>query len=169
MTEQLNWTEVTSVLSDSFVTLWTIAHQALPLSMDYPGKNIRVGCHFLLQGIFMTQGLNLNLLHLWHFQASSLLLVTPGKSWINWVIPLNPSLSVLTRRKKNPDTGEKVWEAGGRQWEDRQKTQESKREAWDFLQSPPEQSILPSARFQISGPQNCEKIDFSFFKPPSLW
>ena len=25
---------------------------------DSPGKNTRVGCHFLLQGIFLTQGLN---------------------------------------------------------------------------------------------------------------
>ena len=30
---------------------------------DFPGKNIRVGCHFLLQGIFPTQGLNPGLLH----------------------------------------------------------------------------------------------------------
>ena len=30
---------------------------------DSPGKNTRVGCHFLLQGIFPTQGLNLGLLH----------------------------------------------------------------------------------------------------------
>ena len=30
---------------------------------DSPGKNIGVGCHFLLQGIFLTQGLNLHLLH----------------------------------------------------------------------------------------------------------
>ena len=28
-----------------------------------PGKNTGVGCHFLLQGIFQTQGLNLGLLH----------------------------------------------------------------------------------------------------------
>ena len=28
-----------------------------------PGKNTGVGCHFLLQGIFLTQGLNLPLLH----------------------------------------------------------------------------------------------------------
>ena len=27
------------------------------------GKNTGVGCHFLLQGIFLTQGLNLGLLH----------------------------------------------------------------------------------------------------------
>ena len=31
---------------------------------DFPGKNTGVGCHFLLQGIFLTQGLNLNLLRL---------------------------------------------------------------------------------------------------------
>ena len=30
---------------------------------DSPGKNTGVGCHFLLQGIFPTQGLNLDLLH----------------------------------------------------------------------------------------------------------
>ena len=29
---------------------------------DFPGKNTRVGCHFLLQGIFLTQGSNLGLL-----------------------------------------------------------------------------------------------------------
>ena len=35
---------------------------------DFPGKNTRVGCHFLLQGIFPTQVLNL---HLWHWQVDS--------------------------------------------------------------------------------------------------
>ena len=45
-----------------FATLWTVAHQAL-LSWDSPGKNTGVGCHFLLQGIFPTQGLNPGLLH----------------------------------------------------------------------------------------------------------
>ena len=28
---------------------------------SFPGKNIGVGCHFLLQGIFLIQGLNLRL------------------------------------------------------------------------------------------------------------
>ena len=41
---------------------WTGAHQA-PLSMGFPGKNTGVGCHFLLQEIFPTQGLNPGLLH----------------------------------------------------------------------------------------------------------
>ena len=30
---------------------------------DFPGKNTGVGCHFLLQGIFLTQGSNSGLLH----------------------------------------------------------------------------------------------------------
>ena len=30
---------------------------------DFPGNNTRVGCNFLLQGIFVTQGSNLSLLH----------------------------------------------------------------------------------------------------------
>ena len=33
---------------------------------DFPGKNTEVGCHFLLQGIFQTQGLSSSLLHLLH-------------------------------------------------------------------------------------------------------
>ena len=50
-----------------FAASWTIARQG-PLSMDSPGKNTGVGCHFLLQGIFLTQGLNP---HLLHWQADS--------------------------------------------------------------------------------------------------
>ena len=42
-------------------TLWTVAHQS-PLSMDSSGKNTGVGCYALLQGIFLTQGLNSHLL-----------------------------------------------------------------------------------------------------------
>ena len=39
---------------------------------DFPGKNIGVGCHFLLQGIFPTQGSNPHPLHLLHWQEYSL-------------------------------------------------------------------------------------------------
>ena len=39
---------------------------------DSPGKNARVGCHALLQGIFLTQGLNPGLLHHLNWQADSL-------------------------------------------------------------------------------------------------
>ena len=49
------------VMSDSFATPWIVTCQALS-PWDFPGKNTRIGCHFLLQGIFPTQGLNLYLL-----------------------------------------------------------------------------------------------------------
>ena len=39
---------------------------------DYPGKNTGVGRHFLLQGIFLTQGLNSYLLCFLHWQVGSL-------------------------------------------------------------------------------------------------
>ena len=45
-----------------FVTPWTVAYQAPP-PMGFSSKNTGVGCHFLLQGIFPTQGSNLGLLH----------------------------------------------------------------------------------------------------------
>ena len=54
-----------SVMSDSFVTPWTVAHQA-PCPWDFPGKNTGVGCHFLLQGILPTQGSNPHLLSMCH-------------------------------------------------------------------------------------------------------
>ena len=38
----------------------------------FQAKNTRVDCHFLLQGIFLTQGLNPRLLRLPHWQTDSL-------------------------------------------------------------------------------------------------
>ena len=43
------------------VTLWTVGHQA-PLTMGLSKQNTGVGCHALLQGVFLTQGLNPHLL-----------------------------------------------------------------------------------------------------------
>ena len=61
-----------------FVTPWATACQAL-LSMDSSCKSTKVVCRFLLQGIFLTQGSNLCLLHLLHWQAGFLPLAPPGK------------------------------------------------------------------------------------------
>ena len=48
-----------------FVTPWAgpIQPTRLLCSWSSPGKNAGMGCHFLLQGIFLTQGSNLSLLH----------------------------------------------------------------------------------------------------------
>ena len=47
--------------TDSLETAWTMACQA-SLSMGFSRPNTGVGCHFLLQGIFPTQGWNPGLL-----------------------------------------------------------------------------------------------------------
>ena len=68
-----------------FSILWTIATRLL-CPWDSPGKNTGAGCHFLLQGIFLTQGSNLHLLHLLHWQADSLPLApTDANSCYKWV------------------------------------------------------------------------------------
>ena len=89
------------------MTLWTIAQQA-PLSMDSPGKNTGVGCHFLLQGIFLIQESNPSLLHcrqiLYHLSyrevpdslslcSATLLITVFAFSWNS--VPLNRSHPVL--------------------------------------------------------------------------
>ena len=54
------------VLSRSVMSLCDPRDCSLPGSSvhgDSPGKNIRVGCHDLFQGIFPTQGSNLRLPH----------------------------------------------------------------------------------------------------------
>ena len=66
-------------------------HAQLPLSLlqlqparllcpwDSPGKNTRVGCHFLLPGIFPTQALNTHFLWLLQWQMDSLPTELRGK------------------------------------------------------------------------------------------
>ena len=68
--------------------------------MDYvacqwnsPGKNIGVGCHALLQGIFLTQGSNLCLLYLLHWQMGPLLgPIAPSGKPITWKGQGSPSV-----------------------------------------------------------------------------
>ena len=69
---------VTSVISDS---VWSYGLQPARLlhPWNFPGKNTEIGCHALLQGIFLTQGSNPCLLYLLTWQAGSLPLAPPGK------------------------------------------------------------------------------------------
>ena len=82
---------IRSVVSD-FVTPWT------PLSMGYPGKNIGVGCHLLLRGIFPSQGSNPRLLLLLHWEVDSLPLVLPTKSLLHFS---NFEVLFLNAKKKS--------------------------------------------------------------------
>ena len=59
-------------------TVWTAALQ-VPLSRDSPDRNTGVGCHALLQGIFLTQGSHLGLMSP-ALADEFFNLVPPGKS-----------------------------------------------------------------------------------------
>ena len=69
-----------SVMSN---TLWPQGLQLTRLLClwDFPGKNTAAGCHFLLQGIFSTQGSNPHLLCHLHSQVDSLSLSPLGSPW----------------------------------------------------------------------------------------
>ena len=53
---------------------------------DFPGKNTGVGCHFLLQGSFLTRGLNP---HPLHWQGDSLPLSHQGSPFFPIVLPFS--------------------------------------------------------------------------------
>ena len=77
-----------AVLTESCPTLCdpqTAAAPRLLCPRNFSGKNTGVGCHFLLQGIFLTQGLNLRPLHLLDWQADSLSVRPLGFVYIQWV------------------------------------------------------------------------------------
>ena len=63
--------------------IWLWLHGLWPsrilCSWNFLGKSTGVGFHFLLHGIFQTQGLNPCLLHLLHWLVDSLITVPPGK------------------------------------------------------------------------------------------
>ena len=69
-----------------------LAPKSLPARLlcpwDFPGKNTRVGCHFLLQGIFATQGSKLYLLWLLHCRLILYYWATGKPIWevntLNW-------------------------------------------------------------------------------------
>ena len=69
---------VCSVVSDS-VQPHKLQLTSLLCPQSFPGKTTRTGCHFLLQGIFLTQESNLCLMCLLHWQVGSLALAPPAK------------------------------------------------------------------------------------------
>ena len=73
-------------------------HALLPTRLlcpwDFPGKKTGVGCHFLLQGIFPTQGLNLGLLSLVYWQVDYLLLSHHGSPCLT-LFPSKAQMQIL--------------------------------------------------------------------------
>ena len=76
-------------------------------SWDSPGKTTGVGCHFLLQGIFLTQGMNLSILyHRWilyhlHHQGSQLRLDWKPKHCVHVHLKSQTQISSSCKQGRN--------------------------------------------------------------------
>ena len=92
-------------------SLWT--HRLQPsrrlCPLDFTGKNTGTGCHFLLEGIFLTQGSNPRLLHQ---QAGSLPLSHQGSPYLEMpentcaLLVLCASLAALVVKNLPADAGD---------------------------------------------------------------
>ena len=109
----------------------------------FPGKNTGVGCHFLLQGIFPSQELNLSLLHL-------------GRYFIDWAIV--PIISIMTTEVGKKGKFKKKIQ---KNLQNKSKRKNSKCFSWvtavrilSFAgsHSPPHLPRMPSNTVLISGP-----------------
>ena len=97
-----------SVMSDS-VTTWTVACSSV--HGDSPGKNTRVGCHALLQGVFPTQGSNEGLPHCkWILYCLS---HQGSPIWVYWF--LKPNLFHTCHRSNCLESS--VWETASGIWD----------------------------------------------------
>ena len=67
---------------------------------SFPGKNIGAGCHFLLRGIFLTQGSNLRHLWLLHWQAGS----SPGKPSYSFTSLMSLQVEGIRLRTKDSNS-----------------------------------------------------------------
>ena len=97
-----------------FVILWTVARQA-PLS-----KKTGLGCHFLLQGVFLTQGSNLGLLHCmqplypcaaWEAQRAMYICFSNFTPWtVGLLCGLFPLISAVKRQARR--IPKRLWGGG---------------------------------------------------------
>ena len=95
-----------SVISDSLRPhrLWPAR---LLCPWHSPAKNTGMGCHFLLQGIFLTQGLNLCLLHCRRHWGSS-------SRWYTYTLRQTRQISTgnSIKNEKNKNTSSLQWPDG---------------------------------------------------------
>ena len=87
-----------SVMSDC-ATPWAVARQA-PLSIEFSRQEYCVGCHALLQGIFLTQGSNPCLLC--PALAGRFFTTEPLGIPLNQVLPWLPAFTALTWLEVSP-------------------------------------------------------------------
>ena len=85
----------------SCLTLCNPMDHRLPCPWDHPDKNTGMGCHFLLQGIFLTQRSNLHLLLLLLWQVGSLPLSHLGSQFADSMKSLKIPMVLFTEIEKS--------------------------------------------------------------------
>ena len=101
------WEVTSHSRAQLFANPWTVVYKAPLCPWNFPGKSTGVGCHFLLQGIFPTQGSNPGLPHcrrhftvwatreahppLWMWELDHKEGWTP-KHWCFWTVVLEKTL-----------------------------------------------------------------------------
>ena len=115
-----NFTDISRSIVQSCPTLWLHGLQSARLlcAWDSAGKNTEVGCHFLLQGIFLTQWLNP---HLLHWQADSFTTEPSGEPFI--------SIALSKRNRTKKRMNEKRKKRGRKEG----KKEEKKNSVWFHL------------------------------------
>ena len=101
-----------SVVSDSFWPYGLYSARLL-CPWNFPSKNTGMGCHFLLQGIFPTQGSNLCLLYLLHWPKDSLPLCHLGSPNLKCLIISKRSVN-SKKKKEQEQLNLIVYQVGGR-------------------------------------------------------
>ena len=95
-----------------FATSWIVAWTKLLYPWDFQGMHTGMGCHFLLQGIFPTQGLNPGLSYcrqtLYHLSHQGSLPGLPPKI-TNISISLWPQAQSQGSRSSNLNLNEDPW------------------------------------------------------------
>ena len=118
-----------------FATPWTVAI-SLHYPWDSPGRNTGVDIHFLLQGIFLTQGLNPCLLTSSVLALGSLPLAPPGKPKMNYTregfqfMTVNNHSSNKTLLKENSKTALQTLHISKSKHEDKNLTTEHVKLIW---------------------------------------
>ena len=100
---QVNMQDCCCLVTESCPTLWRprgLQPTRLFCPWDFPGKNTGMGCHFLLQGIFSTQRLNLHLLQVSCIESRFFTTEPLGKPLSSFLraaqLPLAPWYQVLS-------------------------------------------------------------------------
>ena len=97
-----------------FEAVWIRAHRLL-CPWDFSGKNTGVGCHFLLQGIFLAEGSNLCFLCLLHCRQILYPLSHQGSPQMS----RTQSKSLHTENHENLSLREKMALSRHQHWDDR--------------------------------------------------